>query len=217
MNIDLLLEKNADQLKTLKANLDRTFIIYLSTSVFAFFYLEKQDEAVELFGLKIFHTEPLYHFGLGLLLFVLFGLIGSQLIGYVDRRANLKALIKTIKDDENEIYARKALVPHSFYEYLYRAKKFSIKKFLNELAIGVIVICLSIGHYAMFLHTYENHNMVTHETNWVGFIYLIVVGLLYAGFFGSMSKSRRGLGVRLFLRFLIWSLIVFSSIYIFII
>lgn len=211
MNLDEInkfrIEQNLSRIVSLKNRLDVLMFSLGLTTVFAFFYQDCDFGHAEIFGLDIQHNDPYYHFSIAILLMVIFGLIGSHLIEYVNKRYTYDKLVSELKLQSSTV---SETIPGSFYEFIYIVKKFSFKNILQELAILAIFTLFFTSHLIGFTHIISRLCIDTLWTILIGFLLILILISLYVGFISSMKQAKKKLAKQL--KYRIWIFIPASTV-----
>lgn len=202
-----MLEHNIDRIVSTKKRLDVLMLSLALTTAFAFFYRDCEFGHAELFGLKITHQEPYYHFSIAVVLLIVFGLVGSHFIEYMAKRGAYDELLQSLNEQHTNMII-KSTVPNSFYEFTYMLKDFKTNDKLRELAIGVLLCTFYISHFIALIHIWERIDLQTTQSVFFLISISLILIALYIGFITSAEKSRKGLGKQVRQRVILWAVVI---------
>lgn len=169
--------------------------------------VKKKAEANDLIEIPLLSLKiPRYAFSntIALVLLIVFGIIGSQLIDYMITRSFLDnymtVYIKGLsKQDISSIF-----IPASYPEWMYKLEIYNLKDNFKQLWYPISIIVLSICYFSAVIAV---HHLYKGNSPYVGAllicIWLTIYTFLYTTFVRSIAEKTEKVGHRMFITILV--------------
>lgn len=194
MKDDKIEELILDRIIELKKRLDKLIFLFITTFCFAYLNLKNviDEKLVEVKAIGIEITDiHFYSFTIGLILTVLFAMIGSHLIEYTIKRSQLDSKLSNGRDKFKDYNISKTIIPSSFYEFMYTL--YCYQDNLRLLSVFTLFNCFFIGHVVAFFHYFFVFKDKTVSVILV-LVIVVVHTLLYVEFVKSIKRANKLLG-----------------------